>query len=221
MDLTSQINAGARRVPTWGVYLVGFLWSAWLLWQATSGGLGVDPVKGLEHALGKLGLQILLGGLCITPLRKYSGINLVRFRRALGLTAFYYIVLHFLSWLVLDMGLLVAQALGDIIKRPYITIGMAGLVLLIPLAMTSNNQMVRRLGAARWQRLHKLTYPAVILGALHYLWLVKAWPLEPVLYLLAAIGLVGIRYIGVLSAALREIGSKRPLESPQDSAESR
>jgi methionine sulfoxide reductase heme-binding subunit len=196
MGLSVRINAGAKRVPAASIYIVGFLWSGWLLWQAANGGFGVDPVKGLEHALGKLGLQLLLAGLCITPLRRFAGINLLRFRRAIGLTAFYYIVLHFLSWLVLDMGLLMSQALGDIIKRPYVTIGMASLVMLIPLAVTSNDRMLRRIGAAKWQRLHRLAYPAVILAALHYIWLVKAWPPEPFLYLGAAVALVALRYAG-------------------------
>ncbi|MCX8508760.1 MAG: protein-methionine-sulfoxide reductase heme-binding subunit MsrQ [Rhodobacteraceae bacterium] len=193
MDIVGRINRGARAIPTWGVYLVGFLWAAWLLWQATTGGLGADPVKGLERGIGKLGLQLLVLGLMITPLRKYAGLNLIRFRRALGLIAFFYIALHFLTWLVLDMGLLLSQALGDIFKRPYVTIGMASLLLLIPLAATSNNRMVRRLGAVKWQRLHKLTYPAVLLGSVHYIWLVKAWPLEPFLYLGAILLLLAMR----------------------------
>jgi len=195
MDMASRINVAARRIPAWTIYAAGFLWSAWLLWQALTGGLGADPVKGLEHALGLVGLKLLLAGLCVTPLRRFAGINLLKFRRAIGLTAFYYIILHLLSWLVLDMGLLIGQALHDIVKRPYITIGMAALVLMIPLAITSNNKMVRRLGAARWQRLHKLTYPAVVLGALHYIWLVKVWPLAPLVYMGLALGLIACRYV--------------------------
>ena len=193
MDLAGRINRLARQVPAWTIYLTGFAWSAWLLWQATTGMLGADPVKGLERGLGKLGLQILVAGLCVTPLRRYLGVNLIKFRRALGLTAFYYIAMHFLTWVVLDMGLLLSQALGDIVKRPYVTIGMAGLVLMIPLAITSNNAMVRRLGAARWQKLHRLTYAAVLLGAVHYIWLVKAWPLQPFLYLAAILALLALR----------------------------
>lgn len=195
MSVVASINAGAKRVPAWVIYLVGFLWSAWLLWRAINGDLGADPVKGLERALGKLALQILVAGLCVTPLRKYAGLNLIKFRRALGLTAFYYVVLHLLTWLVLDMGLLLGQALADIVKRPYVTIGMASFLLLIPLAVTSNNKMVRRLGAARWQQLHKLTYPAVLLGPIHYIWLVKAWPLEPFLYLGAVLCLLAVRFV--------------------------
>ncbi len=195
MALTDRINGFMRKVPPWTIYLAGFLWSAWLLWQATTGGMGADPVKGLERGLGKLGLQLLVVVLCITPLRRYLGVNLTKCRRALGLTASYYIALHFLTWAVLDMGLRFSQILGDIAKRPYVTIGMAALLLLLPLAVTSNDSMVRRLGAARWRKLHLLTYPAVMLGAVHYIWLVKAWPLEPFVYLAAILGLIALRHV--------------------------
>ena len=195
MGLVAALNRVARRPPTWTVYLAGFGWSAWLLWLGTTGGFGADPVKGLEHSLGKLGLQLLVAVLCVTPLRRYVGVNLIKFRRALGLTAFYYVALHFLTWIVLDMGLRLSEVLGDIAKRPYVTIGMAGLLLLLPLAMTSNDRMLRRLGAVRWRKLHLLTYPAVMLGAVHYVWLVKAWPLEPFVYLAVFLGLIASRYV--------------------------
>lgn len=203
MDLAGQLNRTLRPVPAWPIYLAGFGWSAWLLWQAASGAMGADPVKELEHALGKLGLQLLIAVLCITPARTWLGLNLVRYRRALGLTAFYYIVLHFAVWVVLDMGLLLSQAMADIVKRPYVTIGMAGLLLLIPLAATSNDRMIRRMGAARWRRLHRLTYPAVLLGAVHYLWLVKAWPAEPILYLLAVLAMLSWRALPKASRVAR------------------
>ncbi len=193
MSYADQINGRLRQLPTWPIYIVGALPPLWLFWLGATGGLGVDPVKGLERQLGELGLQLIVAGLCITPLRRYAGVNLLKFRRAVGLLAFFYILLHFLCWIVLDMGLLVSQALGDIVKRPYVTIGMAGLLMLLPLALTSNNWAVRRLGAARWQRLHRLTYGAALAGALHYLWLVKAWPVEPFVYLGAILGLLALR----------------------------
>lgn len=197
MDPVGRLNQFARRMPPWLIYLAGFGWSAWLLWQATTGAMGADPVKGLEHALGKLGLQLLIAVLCITPARTYLALNLIRFRRALGLTAFYYIALHFTVWIVLDIGLLLSLALADIVKRPYVTIGMAGLLLMIPLAVTSNDRMIRRLGAGRWRKLHKLTYPAVLLGGVHYLWLVKSWPPEPILYLMAITALIALRFVPI------------------------
>lgn len=193
--LAETINSGARKLPSWTLYAAGGALPLWLLWQGVSGGLGVDPVKVIERTLGLWALKLIVAGLCVTPLRRLAGINLLKFRRALGLLAFFYALLHLLTWLVLDMGLLWAQALGDIVKRPYVTMGMAALVLLVPLALTSNTWSIRRLGAARWQRLHRLTYPAALLGAIHYLWLVKAWPLEPILYLLAVAALLGLRAI--------------------------
>ena len=193
MDIAAWVNAQARRVPTWPVYALGALIPAWLFWQGVTGGLGADPVKGLERELGLLGLKLIVAGLCITPLRRHAGVNLLKFRRAIGLLAFFYILLHFLTWLGLDMGLQLSQALGDIFKRPYVTIGMAGLLLLLPLAVTSNNWSVRQLGAVRWQKLHRLTYAAALAGAVHYIWLVKSWPLEPFLYLVAILGLLSLR----------------------------
>ncbi|WP_343080718.1 protein-methionine-sulfoxide reductase heme-binding subunit MsrQ [Ostreiculturibacter nitratireducens] len=195
MATVDRVNAGLRKVPAWVLYLVGPLPALWLFWLATTGGLGADPVKALEHEIGKIGLQLLVAVLCVTPLRRHAGLNLMKFRRAIGLLAFFYVVLHFLAWLVLDMGLLWAQAAGDIVKRPYITIGMAGLVMLIPLAATSNDWAMRELGGARWRKLHRLTYLAVLAGAIHYVWLVKAWPVEPFLYLAAVVALLALRTI--------------------------
>ncbi len=193
MALAEAINRGARRLPTAAIYAAGMVPLAWLVWAAATGGLGIDPVKEMEHRLGLWGLQLLILGLCVTPLRRYAGVNLIRFRRAVGLVAFAYILLHFLVWLVLDMGLLWQQALADIAKRPYVTVGMLGLVALMPLALTSNDWSVRRLGAAAWRRLHRLTYLAALAGGVHYLWLVKAWPVEPFLYLGAILALLALR----------------------------
>lgn len=195
MPLTDGVNRAIRRVPAWPIYIVGAALPFWLLWQGTTGGLGVDPVKAIEHTLGLWGLKLIVAGLCMTPLRRYAGLNLIKYRRAIGLLAFLYIVLHFLAWIVLDMGLLWAQAFGDIAKRPYITLGMVGLLAMIPLALTSNDISVRRLGAARWRALHRLTYLAALAGAVHYLWLVKAWPWQPILYLAGVVALLALRLI--------------------------
>lgn len=175
----------------------------WLVWAAATGGLGIDPVKEMEHRLGLWGLQLLVAGLCITPLRRFAGLNLIRFRRAIGLVAFSYILLHLAVWLVLDMGLWWEQALKDIAKRPYVTMGMLGFAALVPLALTSNDWSLRRLGAARWRRLHRLTYLAALAGGVHYLWLVKAWPLEPFVYLGTILALLGLRLLPRATAATR------------------
>lgn len=191
--MLDRLNSGVRRVPVWLLYMLYLLPVPWLLYQAQTGGLGPEPIKPLEHELGKIALQLLIIGLCITPLRQHFGINLLRFRRAIGLLAFIYVVLHLAVWVFLDMSLLWNQMWADIWKRPYITIGMAGFLVLVPLALTSNNLSLRKLGAATWRKLHKLTYIAVLLGGLHYIWLVKGIQLEPFLYMAVILALLGLR----------------------------
>ena len=195
MTIADRINRAARRLPAWPIYIVGAALPVWLFWQAAAGGLGVDPIEAIEETLGLWGLKLIVAGLCVTPLRRFAGVNLIKFRRAIGLLAFFYIALHFLTWLLLDLGLRWEQALGDIVKRPYITAGMVGLLAMIPLALTSNDRAVRKLGAARWQKLHRLVYLAAVAGAVHFLWLVKAWPVEPFLYLGAVLALLAVRMI--------------------------
>lgn len=195
MTVADRLNAALRPIPAWPVYMVAVAPPAWLLWRGVQGQLGADPVKAIEHQMGLWALQLLIAGLAITPLRRFLGVNLLRYRRALGLVAFFYVVLHLMAWLVLDMGMLWGQALSDIVKRPYITVGMAGLVLLVPLAVTSNDWSLRRLGAVRWRKLHRLVYPAVVLGAVHYLWLVKSWPPQPIVYLGIVLALLSLRLI--------------------------
>ncbi len=187
------INGAARKIPTWAVYIVYLLPVPWLFYLATTGGLGVEPIKPLEHELGEIAMQLLIIGLCITPLRRFFGINLIKFRRAIGLLAFIYVVLHLGVWVVLDMSLLWPQMWADIWKRPYITIGMVAFVLMVPLAVTSNDASVRRLGAAGWRKLHKLVYPIAVLGAVHFIMVQKVWEIEPVVYLLVVLCILGLR----------------------------
>lgn len=189
--LADQVNTAARRIPVWLVYTLGLLPAPWFLYLGLTGGLGVEPIKALEHELGLLALQIMVAGLCITPLRRYAGLNLLRFRRALGILCFTYVALHLLVWLVLDVQSL-ARVWADIVKRPYITIGMSAFVLMIPLALTSNDLSVRKLGPL-WRRLHKLTYVVVPLGAIHFVMLRKGFQLEPLIYLLAIAVLLALR----------------------------
>ncbi|MCA3448210.1 MAG: protein-methionine-sulfoxide reductase heme-binding subunit MsrQ [Rhodobacter sp.] len=195
MDVAASLNGALRRVPTWAVYGLGLVPLAVLVWRALSGGLGIDPVKTLEHQLGLTALQLLLAGLLVTPLRRWTGVNLIRYRRAIGLLAFLYAALHLLVWLLLDLQLRWSEIGADLVKRPYVIAGMLGFACLVPLALTSNGWSVHRLGAAAWQRLHRLTYVAALLAALHYLLLVKVWSAEPVLYALAAAGLVALRWL--------------------------
>ncbi len=189
--MIDSLNTIARRVPTWVVYIVGLLPIPWLLFQAQTGGLGAEPIKALEKELGLLALQLLIAGLVITPARRYLRLNLIKFRRALGLLAFIYVSLHLLVWLVLDVGIL-SQIWADILKRPYITIGMAGFACLVPLAATSNNFSIRKLGAT-WRKLHRLTYLAAILAGVHFIWLVKGFQIEPLLYMGAILALLLLR----------------------------
>jgi sulfoxide reductase heme-binding subunit YedZ len=190
------VNRLFRRIPAGSLYLIGTLPVIWLFWRGATGGLGVDPVKVIEHELGKLAFQCLIAALAVGPLRRYAGINLQKFRRALGVLAFSYALIHLGVWLALDIQFLWAQIWADLVKRPYITFGMTGLLMMLPLAVTSNDLSIRRMGAAAWRRLHLLAYPAALAGATHYLMSVKAWPLEPVLYAAAVAGLVALRIRG-------------------------
>ncbi len=176
------VNSFARRIPVNAVYVAGVMPFVWIVWLAFTNGLGVDPVKAIELRLGELGLQFLIAGLVISPLR-WAGVNLIRFRRAIGLLAFFYVSMHLMTWVLLDMGLRWEEMADDLVKRWYIIIGMVGFAAMIPLAVTSNNRSIRRLGAAAWGRLHQLTYVAAVAGAVHYVVLVKAWPVEPMIYL--------------------------------------
>lgn len=192
MNVTHRINSTVRHIPPLAIYVAGALPAFWFLYLGLTGGLGVEPIRALEHELGLFGLKLFIVVLAVTPLRTYAGISLFRIRRALGLLVFYYITLHLLVWLFLDVQIW-SQILGDILKRPYITIGMAAFVLLIPLAVTSNNWSVRKLGAMRWRVWHRLTYPAAILGGLHYVMLAKTWQVEPTLYLATILLLLAMR----------------------------
>lgn len=189
--LAARLNDMARRIPVWLVYILGALPAPWFLYLGLTGGLGVEPIKALEHELGLLALQLLIAGLAITPLRRLARINLIRFRRAIGLLAFLYVALHLLVWLVLDVQQL-ARVWADIVKRPYITIGMIAFILMLPLALTSNNRAVRWLGPL-WRQLHKLTYIVVLFGGLHFVMLRKGLQLEPLLYMAAILVLLALR----------------------------
>ena len=157
--------------------------------------LGADPVKKLEHELGKTALNILLLTLAVTPVRHIANLpHLPRLRRMLGLFAFFYALLHFWVYLALDLEFNFRTLFADIAKRPYITIGFTALLLLIPLAVTSTNRMMRRLGR-RWQKLHRLIYPIAILGVWHFYWQVKRDIRQPLLYAGILAVLLGYRWM--------------------------
>jgi len=195
-----RFNALARRVPIWAVWLLGLVPLALLVWGAVVGSLGADPVKAVERGLGERGLQFLLASLAITPLRRF-GLNLLRFRRALGLLSFVYVALHLMAWIWLDMGLRFDEMIADLYKRPYVILGMVGFLTMLPLAVTSSNAAIRRLGAVGWARLHRLAYAAILAAILHLVLLSKVWSAEVLVYLALVIVLLGLRLLP--RAALR------------------
>jgi len=152
-------------------------------WKAYSNALGANPIEVITHSTGDWTLIFLLVTLAITPLRKLTGqLWLIRYRRMFGLFAFFYVVLHFLTYIWLDKFFALHEMLADVAKRRFITVGFTGFVLLIPLALTSTTGWIRRLGGKRWRALHRLIYFSAIAGVIHYYWLVKADKHKPLEY---------------------------------------
>ncbi len=192
--MLNNINRFLKRVPTWVIYLLGTLPALWLTFQTLTGGIGVDPVRGIEWGLGLWAVRLLIATLCISPLR-WAGLNLLRFRRQFGLVAFAYVALHFSAWLTIDMGLRWSQIIPDLYKRWYILIGMSALLLLIPLAATSNNWSIRKLGSLNWNRLHRLAYVATGLAMIHFLMVGKVYTWEVLIYASILVVQLGLRVV--------------------------
>lgn len=189
------INARLRQLPEWAVWLAGALPLALLVFDTLTNRLGVDPIAVIEHRLGRTAIYFLIASLVVTPLMRFGRINAVPFRRALGLLAFSYLALHVAAWVILDMGLLWSQMLRDVIKRPYLLFGMGALLLLVPLAVTSNKLSIRRLGGRGWKRLHRAVYAAVVLAGLHWLWVGKTWHTKPLVFFAVILLLLAIRLL--------------------------
>lgn len=190
------------------VFLVSLVPLGLLFYWAFNDGLGANPVETITHHTGDWGLRFIIVTLCVTPLRKLTGWNpLIRIRRMLGLYAFFYLTLHFLTYLVLDAEFSLAYIVEDVVDRLYITAGFTGFCLLVPLAATSTNGMVRRLGGKRWQQLHQLVYVAAVAGCLHFLWLVKADTREPLIYL----GIVMVLLLLRLPPVAKRLTNVRPM----------
>jgi methionine sulfoxide reductase heme-binding subunit len=164
------------------IYVFGALPAAWVFYRGFTDQLGADPVRVLEKTLGIWGLRFLVLGLAITPLRRLTKFNFVRYRRAIGLLAFFYAALHLFAYLWFDQNMDLTAIWKDILKRPYITVGFAAFLILVPLAITSNTAMIKRLGGPAWNKLHKWVYAACALAAIHFIILVKSWPPEPLIY---------------------------------------
>lgn len=217
----AKLNGWMRQVPILPLYMIAFLPAIWLWYHALTGGYP-EPIKKLEHRFGMIALQFFVASLMVTPLLHQLRLNLVRFRRMIGLMGFYYLCMHFGVWLVFDLELNASQIANDLTRRPYIVVGMIAFVLLIPVALTSNDWAIRKLQQATWHRIHWWVYPAIIGGGVHYLMQSKAFnfgkgvaeqpaafggaatalppggatfPVEPTIYLLLIVALVAYRPI--------------------------
>ena len=188
-----------RRISKVLVFLICIAPIVWLLAAAFTDNLSANPIKDITEATGVWTLRFLLVTLCITPIRKFTKWNdVIRYRRMLGLFAFFYGFLHFLTYAWLDQFFSVPDILQDVYKRPFITVGFLGFVAMVPLAVTSTKKWIVRLGGKRWQLLHRLTYVSAIAGVVHYLWLVKADTQRPLMYGLLLTTLLGYRTVGAL-----------------------
>ena len=180
MPTSRQIEWGLKPA----VFLLALVPFALLAFDAFADRLGANPVDTITRETGQWTLRFLLITLAVTPLRRLTGWNpVVRFRRMLGLFAFFYLCMHFMTFAGIDHFFVWRDIVEDVFKRPYITVGFSSFLLLIPLAITSTNAMQRRLGGKKWKRLHQLVYVAATGGVLHFLWLVKSDTREPLIYL--------------------------------------
>jgi sulfoxide reductase heme-binding subunit YedZ len=211
MPATPSSDRWLRFVAKPLVFLACLIPFGLLVQGAAQGDLGANPLERVTDVTGQWGLRFLLLTLAITPLCHLTGwVRLLRFRRMLGLFVFFYVSLHFLTWIWLDQELNWGNILADIAKRPYVTVGFAAWLLLIPLAATSTRGMMRRLGR-RWQALHRATYGAAVLGVLHYIWLVKADLLQPTIYACLLGILLAVRWRPALLT--RVGGTGRPINA--------
>jgi methionine sulfoxide reductase heme-binding subunit len=183
----------AVKVAVWAACLAPFGLLVLRAFEFNGMSLGADPVQEVLTVCGKTALNLLLLTLCITPIRRSTGIaRLISFRRLLGLFAFFYVVMHFATYAALDLGFAWDHVLEDIAKRPYITVGFTALLLLIPLAATSTHRIQRALGR-KWVKLHRLIYVIAVLGVIHFWWQVKRDISEPLLYAFLLAVLLGVR----------------------------
>jgi len=193
------------RFPKVAVFLLCLVPTAWLVFAALTDRLSANPIKDITEDTGTWALRFLLLTLCVTPFRKLTRWNeVIRYRRMLGLYAFFYGFLHFLTYAWLDQFFSIPDIVQDVYKRPFITAGFSAFVVMIPLAITSTKKWIARLGGSRWQLLHRLTYVGAIAGVVHYLWLVKADTQRPLIYGFLLSILLGYR-------VLQSLRSNRPL----------
>jgi methionine sulfoxide reductase heme-binding subunit len=211
------------KVVVFAACLLPFLLLLWPFWKLLTTGnapeLTANPVEYITHYTGTWTIRFLLITLSVTPLRKIlNQPRLVRYRRMLGLFAFFYVCLHFMTWFILDKSFSLSDMWADVLKRRFITVGMLGFAMLLPLAVTSTAGWVRRLGFQQWQRLHRLIYFAALAGVIHYYWLVKSDVRLPLMYgaILAALMLYrfATRKPSPQRAASRPAAGARPATTP-------
>jgi sulfoxide reductase heme-binding subunit YedZ len=184
------------RIVKPALYVAAVVPFVYLAFRLGTGSVQGDQVKFLQHVTGDTVLACLLLTLSVTPIRRLTGWNeLIRVRRLIGLTAFWYATLHFLSYLVFDQSLSVSEIAVDIAKHPWVLLGFAAFLMLLPLAITSTKGWVHRLGGKRWQRLHRLIYLATAAGLVHYFWLVKKDMTDPIYWAVALLALLALRLV--------------------------
>lgn len=194
------------------LWIAGLAPLAWLIRNGLRGELTADPVKYITHFTGRTALTILFITLCVTPIRRLTGWNgIIRLRRLIGLFSFFYAVIHLLIYLAFDRGFVFTELGEDIVKRPYITIGFTAWLMLLALAVTSPQAMVRRLGGKRWRALHRLVYVVPVLGVIHFTWAQKKDIRLPLLYALVLGGIFAVRLVQWATARVR---NGEPAQSP-------
>jgi len=197
------------------LFLICLMPAGVLVWRFFDDDLGANPIETITHTTGDWALRFLLITLAVTPLRRLTGWHwLIRLRRMLGLFAFFYVFAHFSIYVGLDQFFDLQAIANDVLKRPYVTVGFAAFVLLIPLAATSTNGMIKRLGGKRWQALHRSVYAIAIMGVIHYWWLVKADLTEPILYSLVLAALLGFRVWWRNEELKAQLAGKYGMEGP-------
>jgi len=205
------VTQWTRRVGKPVVFLAGLGPFLWLVYNAFFGDLGVNPVETITNTTGLWTLRLLVVTILVTPLRWVTGFNpVIQFRRMIGLFAFFYGALHFMTYFVLDLSFMFDGLWEDVVKRPYITVGFTAFVLMLPLAITSTQGWIRRMGGKKWNLLHKLVYVSAVLGVLHYVWKVKVD--EPTPYIYGAIVAV------LLAARVWKWAQKRASVAPPRTA---
>jgi sulfoxide reductase heme-binding subunit YedZ len=190
-----MLNTILKNISPRYVYFMGLLPFLILVLMAFSNSLGIDPVKKLEHELGDFSIKFLIFTLAISPIQEIFKVNLVKYRRALGVLTFFYAMCHFLTWVAFDIQFIWELLIRDLIKRPYITIGFLAFVGMTPLAITSNAFFLRKMGPVSWRNLHKLIYPIGLLAGAHFVMVKKVWEVEAMIYLVMILTLVGIRFV--------------------------